>query len=253
MPTRPSPRLSVTILLTVLAAIFAALAGVLGNLAVSTIPPVITPYLRFAWPALGVVVLLGIGVSVWQVRREALASSPSLPARQKGTVPLPVPIPAPPQNPSSDYHTCVLSYATEDQTFAEKLHADLQNKSVSCWFAPHDLKTGDKLRAQIYEAIQKNDKLLLILSEYAVKSDWVEREVELAFERERLPPQMLVLFPIRLDDTVMQTQTAWASDIRRMRFIGLYQWLEINSHPYRVRFQSVKDHVFGLREVAAMS
>jgi hypothetical protein len=54
----------------------------------------------------------------------------------------------------------------------------------------------------------------------------VEREVELAFERERLPPQMLVLFPIRLDDTVMQTQTAWASDIRRMRFIGLYQWLE---------------------------
>lgn len=29
--------------------------------------------------------------------------------------------------------------------------------------------------------------------------------------------------------------------------------LEINSHPYRVRFQSVKDHVFGLREVAAMS
>ena len=166
------------------------------------------------------VVVLGIGVSVWQVRREALASSPSLPVRQKGAMPSPTPLPTPPQNPSSDYHTCVLSYATEDQTFAEKLHADLQSRNISCWFAPHDLKMGDKLRAQIYEAIQKNDKLLLILSEHAVKSDWVEREVELAFERERLPPQMLVLFPIRLDDTVMQTQTAWASDIHRMRFIG---------------------------------
>ena len=44
--------------------------------------------------------------------------------------------------------------------------------------------------------------------------------MELAFERERLPPQMLVLFPIRLDDAVMQAQTAGASDIRRMRFIG---------------------------------
>ena len=76
MPPRPSPRLSVTILLTVLAGVFAALAGILGNLATSAIPPVITPYLRFAWPALGVVVLLGIGVSVWQVRRDALASSP---------------------------------------------------------------------------------------------------------------------------------------------------------------------------------
>lgn len=125
----------------------------------------------------------------------------------------------------SDYHSCVLSYATEDQAFAEKLHADLRNKGVNCWFAPHDLKIGDKLRTQIYEAIQKQDKLLLILSERAVKSDWVEREVELAFERERLLQETLVLFPIRLDDAVMQTHAAWAGDIRRIRFIGDFrQW-----------------------------
>ena len=60
----------------------------------------------------------------------------------------------------------------------------------------------------------------MILSEHAVKSDWVEREVELAFEQERQPPETLVLFPIRLDDAVMQTNTAWAGYIRRMRFIG---------------------------------
>jgi hypothetical protein len=225
MPTRPSPRFSITILLTVLAGIFAALAGILGNLATSTIPAVITPYVRFAWPALGVVVFLGIGVSVWQVRREALSSSPSSPARQKSTLPLPSPTTAQQQHSSSDYQSCVLSYATEDQAFAEKFYTDLQSKGVSCWFAPHDLKTGDKLRTQIYDAIQKNDKLLLILSEHAVKSDWVEREVELAFERERQPPGTLVLFPIRLDDAVMQTNTAWAGDIRRIRFIGDFrQW-----------------------------
>jgi hypothetical protein len=220
MPTRPSPRLSVTILLTIFASLFAALAGILGNLATNTIPPAITPYLRFAWPALGGVVLLGIGVSVWQVRRDALASSPSSPARQKSAPPLLASTLAQQQHTPSGYHTCVLSYATEDQAFAEKLHADLQNKGVSCWFAPHDLKVGDKLRTQIYEAIQKKDKLLLILSEHAVKSDWVEREVELAFERERLPPETLVLFPIRLDDAVMQTNIAWAGDIRRIRHIG---------------------------------
>src|SRR5437588_10897919 len=87
VPARPSPQLSVTILLTILAGVLAALAGILGNIATSTIPPVITPYLRFAWPALGVVVLLGIGVSVWQVRRDALASSPLPPTRQKITLP----------------------------------------------------------------------------------------------------------------------------------------------------------------------
>ncbi len=225
MPTRPSPRLSVTILLTILAGIFATLAGILGNIATSTIPPVITPYLRFAWPTLGIVVLLGIGVSVWQVRRDALASSLTPPARQTITPPLPSPVSTQQQNAPSDYHSCVLSYATEDQAFAEKLHADLQRKGISCWFAPHDLKTGDKMRTQIYEAIQKQDKLLLILSEHAVTSDWVEREVELAFERERQPPETLVLFPIRLDDAVMQTNAAWVGDIRRIRFIGDFrQW-----------------------------
>lgn len=114
----------------------------------------------------------------------------------------------------------MLSYATQDQDFAEQLYADLQHKGVPCWFAPHDLKTGDKLRTQIYDAIQNNDKLLLILSEHAVTSDWVEREVELAFEREHQTPGTLVLFPIRLDDAVMHTTTAWAGDIRRIRYIG---------------------------------
>lgn len=124
------------------------------------------------------------------------------------------------QSASSLYQSCVLSYASQDQAFAEKLHTDLLRPGVSCWFAPHDLKIGDKPRTQIYEAIQRNNKLLLILSRNAVKSDWVEREVELAFEREQRSPKTLVLFPIRLDDAVMHTNVAWAGDIRRLRFIG---------------------------------
>jgi hypothetical protein len=123
------------------------------------------------------------------------------------------------------YASVFISYSTDDEDFAQRLHTDLQNRGVNCWFAPHDLKIGDKLRTQTYEAIQKKDKLLLVLSEHAVKSDWVEREVELAFERERQPPATLVLFPIRLDDAVMQTPAPWAGDIRRIRFIGDFrQW-----------------------------
>ncbi len=221
MHPRSSPRLSVTILLTILAGLLAGLLSLLGNVAASNLPSILKPYLPYVWPAFGVVFLLGVILSVLQVRREALGSpvSPS-PAQQKKTPPLPSSTTAQQQNAPSDYHTCMLSYATEDQAFAEKLHADLQSKGVSCWFAPHDLKVGDKLRTQIYEAIQRKDKLLLVLSEHAIKSDWVEREVELAFEQERQPPGTLVLFPIRLDDAVMHTNAAWAGDIRRIRFIG---------------------------------
>jgi hypothetical protein len=48
--------------------------------------------------------------------------------------------------------------------------------------------------------------------------------VETAYEKEH-KQNKLVLVPVRLDDTVLQTQEAWAADIRRMRHIGdFHQW-----------------------------
>src|SRR5437660_12515778 len=62
---------ALTLMLTILAALFSALGGILGNLATSTpLPPVLIPYLRFAWPAFGVVVVLGIIIAVWQSRQQ---------------------------------------------------------------------------------------------------------------------------------------------------------------------------------------
>ena len=112
-----------------------------------------------------------------------------------------------------DFYSCFISYSSEDQDFAELLYADLQSNGVRCWFAPEDLKIGDKIRTRIDEAIRIHDKLLLILSDNSVESAWVEKEVETAFEKERLQNR-LVLFPIRLDETIMLTTQAWAADIR---------------------------------------
>ena len=117
------------------------------------------------------------------------------------------------------FYSCFTSYSSKDQDFAKRLHADLQNKGVRCWFSPEDLKIGDRTRPAIDEAIRIRDKLLLILSENSITSDWVEKEVETAFEEESRRKET-VLFPIRLDDTVMQTNEAWAADIRRTRNIG---------------------------------
>ena len=91
--------------------------------------------------------------------------------------------------------------------FAERLHADLQNKGVRCWFAPHDMPIGAKIIDAIDEAIRLRDKVLLILSEGAIASDWVEGEVTRALDEERTRKQ-IVLFPVRLDDAVMQTSEA---------------------------------------------
>ncbi len=126
----------------------------------------------------------------------------------------------------SSFYSCFISYSSKDQAFAERLYADLQANGVRCWYAPEDLKIGDKFRIRIDESIRLYDKLLLILSEHSVRSPWVEKEVETAFEKEHKSGK-LVLFPVKLDNTVMETDQAWAADIRRMRHIGDFtRWKE---------------------------
>ena len=73
-----------------------------------------------------------------------------------------------------EFYSCFISYSTKDQEFADRLYADLQNKGVRCWFAPHDIQGGRKIHEQIDEAIRLHDKLLLILSEHSMNSEWVK-------------------------------------------------------------------------------
>ena len=129
-----------------------------------------------------------------------------------------------------EFYSCFISYSTKDQEFSDRLHADLQNKGVRCWFAPHDLKIGDKFQEEIERSIRLYEKLLIILSENSVNSPWVEREVQAAIEKEHRSPGDTVLFPIRLDDAVMHSDRAWAADIRRTRHIGDFRkWKEHDS------------------------
>src|SRR5688572_25376538 len=73
---------------------------------------------------------------------------------------------------SVQFYSCFISYSTQDQRFADRLHADLQGSGVRCWFAPHDIHGGRKLHEQIDEAIRVYDKLLLILSPASMSSEW---------------------------------------------------------------------------------
>jgi TIR domain len=135
---------------------------------------------------------------------------------------------------ASEYHSCFISYSGKDDAFARRLHADLQDCGVQCWFAPENMKIGEKFRVRIDEVIHVYDKLLLILSKHSVMSDWVEKEVETAFERERQRRQP-VLFPVRLDNAILDIQTGWAADIRRTRHIGDFRrWKR--HEPYQEAF-----------------
>ena len=145
---------------------------------------------------------------------------------------LPSPLYLPPLlNQPIQYYSCFISYASKDKAFAQRLHTNLQDRGVRCWFAPEDLKIGDKIWDIIDKAIQLRDKLLLILSRYAIDSEWVEDEVMKAYAEERHRKQT-ILFPIRIDEAVMETGEPWAVKLRDGRHIGDFSNWE-NYHDYQ--------------------
>jgi hypothetical protein len=117
------------------------------------------------------------------------------------------------------YYTCFISYSSKDDSFSKRLHADLQQKGIRCWFAPKDLRWGSNIRKGIDEAIRVHEKLLLILSKNSLNSGWVEKEIKTAMKREK-QEKTTILFPIRLDNAIQECPFSWATEIRRERNIG---------------------------------
>src|ERR1700692_2785571 len=96
-----------------------------------------------------------------------------------------------------------------DKLLARRLYKDLQDKGVRCWFAPHDLQPGQYYRRGIEDDIYLHTKVLLLLSDAAVKSRWVAHEVEMTLNRE-VKEGCELLFPLRLDEAVIQAREQWA-------------------------------------------
>ena len=72
--------------------------------------------------------------------------------------------------------------------------------------------------------------MLLVLSQAAIDSDWVEDEVSIAYAEER-DRKTEVLFPIRIDDSVMTTNEPWARKLREQRNIGDFlKWSETSEY-----------------------
>ena len=145
-----------------------------------------------------------------------------------------------PATPTPKYPSCFLSHSTKDAKFVELLFAALDTEGVSCWYAPEDMKIGADLRETFDIAIRKRDRLLLVLSENSVRSPWVQREVERALDEELRRKQdgrtdWRVLFPIRLDDSILSLDAGWASDVQRRHIGDFRNWTGCDS--YQAAFQ----------------
>ena len=132
------------------------------------------------------------------------------------------------------FYSCFISYSTRDEEFARQLYSRMRDEKLRVWFAPEDIKGGEKLYEQIERAIQVHDRLLIVLSERSLQSKWVMTEIRRARKVE-LKENRRKLFPIRLVD--YETLQAWecfdadtaedlASEVRQYFIPDFSNWKE---------------------------
>ena len=97
------------------------------------------------------------------------------------------------------FYSCFISYSSKDEEFARRLHGRMREAHLRVWFAPEDIQAGKKLHEQIETAIRVYEKLLIVLSNASLKSEWVMTELRKARRAERQSGKRK-LFPLRLVD-----------------------------------------------------
>jgi uncharacterized protein YjbI with pentapeptide repeats len=130
---------------------------------------------------------------------------------------------------SADCSLCLLRCTSEDQAFAERLHADLQNRGIRCWIVPRGSERGMVVSVSNDEVLRFYDKLVLVLSEHTVASHWVQHEVEVALSKE-LNSQQRFLYPIRLDKAVLDSTENWAIQLQHRSIADFSRWKEHDAY-----------------------
>ncbi|MER7581865.1 toll/interleukin-1 receptor domain-containing protein [Kitasatospora sp. NPDC097691] len=90
-----------------------------------------------------------------------------------------------------------ISYSSADESFATDLRNQLEANGVDTWFAPHDIRGGRTILEQVTEEIQRRGRMVLVLSEASMASNWVATEIGRAVRAER-ESGTRKLFPIRI-------------------------------------------------------
>ncbi|MHB9072702.1 MAG: TIR domain-containing protein [Desulfobaccales bacterium] len=92
--------------------------------------------------------------------------------------------------------SCFISYSHKDEAFAKKLYLRMKKRKLKVWLAAEDLGDGI-IHDQLERSIRLHDKLLLVLSNNSMSSEWVKTEIRWAMD-EAIKENVNKLLPIRL-------------------------------------------------------
>lgn len=100
-----------------------------------------------------------------------------------------------------------ICHSSFDKVFAELVAADLKGHSLIPWLDKEQVFAGDDVLERIGEGLRAMDFLIFIVSQDALKSPWIERELKFAV-RQEIEQRRVLILPFIIDSTP-STQLPW--------------------------------------------
>ena len=119
-----------------------------------------------------------------------------------------------------------ISYSRRDSKKVESLVKTLEENGHTVWFDRHNIQGGEKWRAEIVSGIKNCDFFILLLSPDSVSSKYVQQELNIADQENK------IIIPVDLITTIIPDEMALSlSPVHRIDFIhslelGLQQLIE---------------------------
>jgi WD40 repeat protein len=104
------------------------------------------------------------------------------------------------QRQSMVYASTFLSHSSADRELVHAVARELGQRGILAWLDVNELRAGLSLSSALAEAVQRQATVTVFLSLAAVKSDWVDRELRVAFEMEKELGITGRILPVFLDD-----------------------------------------------------
>src|SRR5882762_861524 len=149
-------------------------------------------------------------------------------APESGTGPPPTDPLAAVQVPNASIHVFI-SYASQDAAVASALVEALERHGVRCWIAPRDVKAGALYADAIARAISGAKAFVLVLSESAIVSSHVSREIERASSKKR------PIIALRIDAAPLTPALEY--------FLSESQWVEAQTGSMEAAYAKLIDDI----------
>lgn len=111
-----------------------------------------------------------------------------------------------------------ISYASEDVSFARRLHSDLAKFNIKVWFDDIELLGGDRVKSVIDDRIQNSNYFIVIISSNVHKKGFINWEIDVALETASyFPDTNRFIIPVMLENTDLPKE-----GLRKYKRINMY-------------------------------